>query len=155
MIPKLLSKSAVVRLANRFRKQHQKIVFTNGCFDLLHAGHVEYLERAKKFGDVLILGLNSDRSVRKLKGKGRPINSERDRARVLAGLSSVDLITIFNEDTPRQLILAIQPDVLVKGSDWKVASIAGAAEVLGRGGSVKRIRLLKGRSTTNLLKKLK
>lgn len=154
MIPKLLSKSAVVRLANRFRKQRKKIVFTNGCFDLLHAGHVDYLERAKKFGDVLILGLNSDRSVRNLKGKGRPINSQIDRARVLAGLTSVDCITVFDEPTPLKLILAVKPDVLVKGSDWKISSISGAHEVKKWGGTVRRVRLLPGRSTTNLLKKL-
>jgi len=130
-------------------------VFTNGCFDILHAGHVEYLERARKFGDVLILGLNSDKSTKRLKGPGRPVNSQKDRARILAGLAAIDYVTIFNEDTPRNLIRLIRPHVLVKGADWKIASIAGAKEVLSWGGKIKRVRLLKGRSTTQILKKVK
>ena len=155
MNSKLYSQRAIARIANRFRKNQKKIVFTNGCFDILHAGHVEYLERAKKFGNILILGLNSDSSTRRLKGPGRPVNSEKDRARVLAGLASIDFITIFNEDTPAKLIRAIRPDFLVKGADWKVSSIAGSTDVLSWGGKVKRVRLLKGRSTTGILKKVK
>jgi len=155
MNPKLYSQRAIIQIANRLRKNRKKIVFTNGCFDLLHAGHVEYLERARKFGDVLILGLNSDHSTRRLKGRGRPVNSEQDRARVLAGLASVDYITIFNEDTPAKLIRSVRPNILVKGSDWKVRSIAGSADILSWGGKVRRVRLLKGRSTTQILKKVK
>lgn len=155
MNSKLYSRRAIVQLANRLKKNRKKVVFTNGCFDILHAGHVQYLERAKKFGDVLILGLNSDISTRRLKGAGRPINTQKDRATVLAGLACVDYITIFNEDTPARLIQSISPDVLVKGSDWKISLISGANHVLSRGGKVKRIRLLKGRSTTAILKKAK
>lgn len=155
MNSKLYSHQAIVQLVNRLKKNRKKVVFTNGCFDILHAGHVQYLERAKKFGDVLILGLNSDTSTRRLKGAGRPINTQKDRATVLAGLACVDYITIFNEDTPARLIQSISPDVLVKGSDWKISLISGANHVLSRGGKVKRIRLLKGRSTTAILKKAK
>ncbi len=155
MNPKLYSQHTIFQIVNRLRKRRKKIVFTNGCFDILHAGHVEYLERAKRFGDVLILGLNSDRSTKRLKGSGRPINSQKDRARVLAGLACIDYITIFNEETPLKLIKKIRPNVLVKGSDWKIKSIAGSSDVLGWGGKVKRIRFLKGRSTTGILKKLK
>ncbi len=155
MNSKLYSRRSIVQITNRLRKNRKKIVFTNGCFDILHAGHVEYLERAKKFGDVLILGLNSDASTKRLKGAGRPVNSQKDRARVLAGLACIDYISIFNEDTPRNLIHLIRPHILVKGSDWKISSISGAADVFSWGGKVKRVRLLKGRSTTNILKKVK
>lgn len=155
MNSKLYSRRSIAQIASRLRKNRKKIVFTNGCFDILHAGHVEYLERAKKFGDVLILGLNSDASTKRLKGTGRPVNSQKDRARVLAGLASIDYISIFNEDTPRNLIRLIKPHILVKGADWKISSIAGAPEVFSWGGQVKRVRLLKGRSTTNILKKVK
>lgn len=155
MNPKLYSHRAIIQLTQRFRKNRKKIVFTNGCFDILHAGHVQYLERARKLGDLLILGLNSDASTRRLKGAGRPVNTQNDRATVLAGLTCVDYITIFNENTPAKLIQSISPDVLVKGSDWKVSSISGANHVLSRGGTVKRIHLLKGRSTTNILKRLR
>ena len=137
------------------RRAGKRVVFTNGCFDILHAGHVQYLEQAKRLGDVLVIGLNSDRSTRKLKGPGRPINSERDRAQVLSALSCVDRISIFNEETPRRLICAIRPHVLVKGADWSLTEIAGRHELLSWGGTVKRIRLLKGRSTTKILEQMK
>jgi len=114
-----------------------------------------YLERAKRLGDFLVLGLNSDRSTRRLKGSGRPVNAERDRALVLSGLSCVDQITIFNEDTPLELIKAIRPHILIKGADWPLRSIAGYQEVRSWGGKVKRVPLLKGRSTTGILKKVK
>ncbi|MBI1978264.1 MAG: D-glycero-beta-D-manno-heptose 1-phosphate adenylyltransferase [Candidatus Omnitrophica bacterium] len=153
MIPKLSSRTAIARWARNLRRQGRQIVFTNGCFDLLHAGHVMYLEQAKKFGDILIVGLNSDRSTRKLKGRGRPINSEQDRARVLGALSCVDRVTVFPEETPLNLIKLIRPHVLVKGADWPLSSIAGYPEILSWSGRVKRIKLLKGRSTTAIIKK--
>ena len=137
------------------RRGGRQIVFTNGCFDILHAGHVQYLERAKNLGDFLVVGLNSDRSVRKLKGKNRPVNSQNDRALVLAGLSAVDCILIFDEETPLNLIKKVQPHILVKGADWSVNSIAGAKEVKSWGGKVKLIPLLKGRSSSGILKKIK
>lgn len=153
MISKLCSRTTIVRWARNLRRRGKRIVFTNGCFDLLHAGHVMYLERAKKFGDVLIVGLNSDRSTRKLKGRGRPINSEHDRARVLGALSCVDRISIFPEETPLHLIKLVRPHVLVKGADWPLSLIAGYPEILSWGGRIKRIKLLKGRSTTTIIKK--
>ena len=137
------------------RRGGRQIVFTNGCFDILHAGHVQYLERAKNLGDFLVVGLNSDRSVRKLKGKNRPVNSQNDRALVLAGLTAVDCVSVFDEETPLNLIKKVRPHILVKGADWKVSSIAGAREVKNWGGKVKLIPLLKGRSTSGILKKIK
>lgn len=155
MIPKLYSHRALSAWARRMRRARKRVVFTNGCFDILHAGHVQYLEQAKRMGDFLVLGLNSDRSVRKLKGAGRPINSEQDRARILAALSCIDRIAIFDDETPLRLIKAVKPHVLVKGADWSVSSIAGSREVLSWGGKVRRIPLLKGRSTSGILKKIK
>lgn len=155
MISKLYSSRALGERARRLRKRGKRIIFTNGCFDILHAGHVDYLSRAKKMGDVLVVGLNSDSSTRKLKGPGRPVNSEQDRARVLSALSCVDHIVIFNEETPRKLIGIVRPHILVKGADWPLPSIAGRKEVLSWGGQVRRIRLLKGRSTSGILKKVK
>jgi D-beta-D-heptose 7-phosphate kinase / D-beta-D-heptose 1-phosphate adenosyltransferase len=135
------------------RRQRKRIVFTNGCFDLLHAGHVDYLEKARKLGDVLVVGLNSDRSVRRLKGAGRPMTRQSDRVKVLKALSCVDYVIPFNEATPIDLIRAIQPHYLVKGSDWQRHKISGANEILSWGGKVKRIKLLPGRSTTEIIKK--
>ncbi|HOQ80848.1 MAG TPA: adenylyltransferase/cytidyltransferase family protein, partial [Candidatus Cloacimonadota bacterium] len=121
---KIKSLEELVQLRHTF--SNQKVVFTNGCFDIIHAGHVLYLEEAKKCGDILILGLNSDSSVKRLKGNSRPINNQTDRAIVLAGLSSVDYVVIFDQDDPYDLISAIQPDVLVKGGDWKIEQIIGS-----------------------------
>ncbi|OGW84356.1 MAG: hypothetical protein A3C35_01640 [Omnitrophica bacterium RIFCSPHIGHO2_02_FULL_46_11] len=154
MIPKLYSHRALSRWARRMRQKHKRIVFTNGCFDILHAGHVQYLERAKRLGDYLVIGLNSDKSVRKIKGAGRPINSEKERARVLGALRFVDGIAIFNDETPLRLIKTVKPHILVKGADWAIQSIAGSREVSSWGGKVKRIPLLKGRSTSAILKKI-
>ncbi|MBI4372642.1 MAG: D-glycero-beta-D-manno-heptose 1-phosphate adenylyltransferase [Candidatus Omnitrophica bacterium] len=155
MPSKLSSRKSLSEWAKRMRRNSKKIVFTNGCFDLLHAGHVDYLEQAKRMGNFLVVGLNSDSSARKLKGPGRPVNSERDRARVLNALSCVDQISIFNELTPIKLIQAVRPHVLVKGADWPLRAIAGYPEVLSWGGKVRRVRLLKGRSTSGILKKVK
>ena len=133
----------------------QKVVFTNGCFDILHSGHVLYLEEAKSLGDILVVGLNSDESVRRLKGNERPINSEHERAIVLSGLSFVDYVIVFNEDTPYELIKTIQPDILVKGGDWAVESIVGYDIVLRKGGVVKSLLFKEGVSTTSIIDKLK
>ena len=135
-------------------KKHKKtIVFTNGCFDILHLGHIRYLEAAKRLGDVLVVGLNSDSSVRKIK-PGRPINNQESRAGVLTALECVDFITIFNQDTPLKLIKLFKPDILVKGADWKEEDIVGADFVQSYGGKVKTIKYLKGYSTTSLIEKI-
>lgn len=139
---------------NAWKQAKQKIVFTNGCFDLLHAGHVTYLEAAKKRGDKLILGLNTDRSVRALKGKTRPVVNEQDRARVLAALESVDAVILFDEDTPLKLIKATKPHVIAKGSDYTAAQVIGGKEVKSWGGEIALIDLVEGRSTSNIIRKL-
>lgn len=133
------------------RRQGRRVVFTNGCFDILHAGHVKLLEEARSLGDYLVVGLNSDASVRRLKGNGRPRNLQDDRAAVLAAIRWVDEVVIFEEDTPLELILRLRPDVLVKGGDYGPGAIVGEDEVLGWGGSVHRVTLLPGRSTSALL----
>lgn len=135
-----------------YRRRRQKIVFTNGVFDILHLGHVQYLTKAKSLGDVLVVGLNTDASVRRLKGKSRPIQNQRDRAIILAALRMVDHVVLFSEDTPEKLIKLVKPDVLVKGADYKITEIVGADFVRSYGGSVKRIRLTPGRSTTSIIK---
>ena len=135
-------------------KDGKKIVFTNGCFDILHAGHVRYLTEAKKFGDILIVGLNSDASVKKLKGNSRPINSEQDRAEVLLGLKAVDEVVIFSEQTAENLISKIQPDIYVKGGDYNLENLPEAKIVQSYGGEVKFINLVEGRSTSNIIKKI-
>jgi rfaE bifunctional protein nucleotidyltransferase chain/domain len=138
----------------RLRSKGKRIVFTNGCFDILHVGHVDYLSMARKMGDVLVIGLNSDSSVRKIKGKGRPVNSQLDRARVLSALEPVDYISIFGESTPEKLIKRLRPDILVKGGDWKLDNIVGGKFVRSCGGKVRRIPFVKGYSTTSVLKKI-
>lgn len=151
---KICDNAQLAELVSRWKANQQKIVFTNGCFDLLHAGHVTYLEAAKKTGDKLILGLNTDRSVSALKGPTRPVVHEGDRARVLAALASVDAVILFDEDTPLQLIDAIRPDIIVKGDDYTEDQVVGGTEVKSWGGSVKLIPLVQGRSTSNIIKKL-
>jgi len=133
----------------------KKVVFTNGCFDIIHRGHVEYLEDAKALGDTLIVGLNSDKSISELKGPNRPINKEEDRARVLLGLKSVDGVIIFEEDTPLNLIKIVKPDVLVKGGDWKIEDIVGNEFVLERGGEVYSLPFRAGHSTTDIIEKIR
>jgi rfaE bifunctional protein nucleotidyltransferase chain/domain len=139
---------------NGWKNKKESIVFTNGCFDILHAGHIHYLNQAKSLADHLIIGLNSDRSVKVLKGSARPINKELDRATVLAALEVVDLVIIFDEDDPLLLIKHIMPDVLVKGGDWKIDQIIGASEVISNGGIVKSLGFLKGYSSTSIIEKL-
>lgn len=138
-----------------FRRAGQTIAFTNGCFDILHFGHVSYLNAAKRNNRILVVGLNSDESVKRLKGPDRPVNREMNRAGVLAGLESVDFVVIFKEDTPEHLIAQLQPDVLIKGADWKGKTVAGADTVKARGGKVEFIKYLDGLSTSNILKSIK
>lgn len=153
--PRVLGGGDLESCIQHYRNQHKKIVFTNGCFDLLHIGHVSYLEEAKKLGDILVVGINSDASVSKLKGPTRPIQNEQDRSRILAALKSVDHTVIFTEETPLNLIKAVKPDVLVKGGDWKPEQIVGSDFVLANGGSVKSLNFVDGKSTTAIIKKSK
>lgn len=151
---KVCDLTQLIEKVDGWKKAQQKIVFTNGCFDLLHAGHVTYLEAAKKRGDKLILGLNTDRSVSAIKGPTRPVVNETDRARVLAALESVDAVILFDEDTPLNLINSIQPHVIAKGSDYTASQVVGGKEVESWGGEIALIDLVEGRSTSNIIKKL-
>ena len=139
----------------RAKRNGRKVVFTNGCFDLLHPGHIHSLETAREFGDLLIVGLNSDESVRALKGPGRPVLPEQERAEILAALECVDVVVIFNEPTPREIIAALLPDILVKGGDWPGDQIVGREEVEAAGGKVERVEVLPGYSTTEILQKIR
>lgn len=140
-----------MQLRNTLRAEGRRVVFTNGVFDILHAGHVTYLEQARALGDVLVLGLNTDDSVRRLKGPERPINNEGDRARVVSALRAVDHVILFGDDTPINIITALMPDVLVKGGDYTRETIVGADEVEAHGGVVCTIPLVEGRSTTAII----
>ncbi|MEG6550619.1 D-glycero-beta-D-manno-heptose 1-phosphate adenylyltransferase [Desulfocurvibacter africanus] len=151
--PKLRSRSEIIAVLAPLRPV-SSIVFTNGCYDILHPGHVDLLQRARSMGDVLVLGLNSDESVRRLKGPTRPVNRLAERAFVLAGLECVDYIVSFDEDTPLELIKAVQPKVLIKGGDWSVENIVGRDVVEAAGGSVHSLPLLPGYSTTGLIRRL-
>ena len=137
-----------------WRAQGQKIVFTNGCFDILHLGHVDYLEKSRQLGDKLVLGLNTDASISRIKGPSRPLQDEMSRARVMASLLFVDAVVLFDDDTPLELIKAVQPDILVKGDDYTIENIVGQDVVTARGGEVKTVPLVKGYSTTNVVKKI-
>ncbi len=148
---KVIRRRPAAAVFSRLRRAGKRIVFTNGCFDILHAGHARYLRRASAMGDVLVVGLNGDGSVRRLKGDGRPIQTEADRAYLLASLACVSYVVVFSEDTPSALIEDVVPHVLVKGGDWKGKTIAGADFVRSRGGVVKTISFLKGRSTTSII----
>ncbi len=143
------------RFVQRLRGAGKGIVFTNGVFDLLHPGHLRYLQHARSLGDALIVGVNSDRSVRAIKGPGRPVNSEVERAEVLAALACVDAVAIFDEDTPHELIAALQPDSLVKGADWADDAIVGRDIVEARGGRVVRVTIEPGYSTTSILERIR
>ncbi len=146
---KVLQKTDLLRTCSRLRAAGRKIVFTNGCFDILHIGHVRYLAKAKKLGDILVVGLNSDKSVSRIK-PGRPVNDEKARAEVLAALSSVDYVTIFTEPTPYRLIKSLRPDILVKGGDWKKEEIVGS-DIAGQTFSLPYTR---GASTTGIIEKI-
>ena len=151
---KIKSLAAIKKIAANLKNQGRKIVFTNGCFDLLHVGHVRYLQKAKKLGDVLIVGLNTDHSVKLIKGKNRPIISQKERAEVLASLGCVDYVVLFNEPDPLKIIKAIQPDILVKGADWDKNQIVGREIVEKAGGKVVRISLVPGASSTKIIEKI-
>jgi len=150
----LIPRAGITRLIARLKRGGKKIVFTNGVFDILHRGHVEYLSKAKSFGDILIVGLNTDASVRRIKGGQRPIQKQNDRAAILLALQAVDYVVLFGEDTPEKLIRQVRPDVLVKGADYKISDIVGSDFVRSYGGKVKRVKLTKGCSTSKLLTKL-
>jgi len=154
-VGKIKSFEKIKSIASGLRKKRKRIVFTNGCFDILHYGHIKYLEKCRRLGDVLIIGLNSDASVRKIKGKKRPVTREKERVAILSALAAVDYITLFNEPTPERLIAAVAPDVLAKGGDWKKREIAGGGHVKKHGGSVVTIPFVKGYSTTRILKRIK
>lgn len=152
---RILNRSDLSDAVEKWRAEGKVIVFTNGCFDIIHRGHVEYINKAKKMGDILVLGLNSDQSVRKLKGAGRPYVSEIDRAYILSQLIPVDAVSIFEEETPLNLIKVVKPDVLVKGGDYSIDNIVGKNEVEQDGGTVVAIPLVEGKSTTGLIEKIK
>ena len=155
MNKKLVARGDIEKLCRRLRRQKKKIVFTNGVFDIIHRGHVDYLIRAKRLGDVLIVGLNTDKSVKIFKGPNRPINRQADRAVVLAALEMVDYIILFGEGTPQKLISQVMPDFLVKGADYKISEIVGADFVKSYGGKVIRVRMTPEKSTTALISRLK
>jgi rfaE bifunctional protein nucleotidyltransferase chain/domain len=150
---RFVTRAELIQLRLTWRAAGKRVVFTNGCYDLLHRGHVRLLEQARSMGDVLVLGLNTDASVQRMKGPSRPLMCQEDRAAVAAGLAAVDAVTLFDEDTPRELIAALLPDVLVKGADWS-HFIAGREEVEAAGGVVQTIPLEAGFSTTNLVEKI-
>lgn len=153
---RIFDRISAVRMVNVWRLKSDRIVFTNGCFDILHRGHVEYLQEAAALGNRLVVGVNSDASVRRLgKGDDRPLNDQDSRAKVLAALRCVDAVVIFDEDTPLEMITALQPDVVAKGGDWKPEQIVGADVVKARGGEVRSLKLVDGFSTTALVEKIR
>ncbi len=154
-IQKIVTWPALQNQVLRWREAGERIVFTNGCFDILHYGHVDYLARAAALGDRLLVGLNSDASVSRLKGPHRPIQGEASRLRVMAALGFVDAVTLFEQDTPLELILQVMPDVLVKGGDWQPAQIVGAEQVLAAGGEVHSLPFIPGYSTTAIEEKIR
>lgn len=155
LFEKITDRKSLEKKISKLKIDNKKIVFSNGCFDIIHRGHVEYLAKASNFGDILILGLNSDASVRKLKGENRPVQDQNTRALILAAFSFVDFVIIFDEETPYELIKLIKPDFLVKGSDYKPEEISGFDILQSYGGQVKTIELVKGHSTTNIIERLK
>ena len=152
---KLIEQSKIEELTNQIKKQGKTIVATNGCFDILHVGHVRYLKKSKEFGDVLIVGLNSDASVRSIKGPNRPINNEFDRAEVLCALNSVDYVVLFDEDSPRDLLELIKPNVYTKGADYTLKALPEADVILKNNGWVEFIDFVEGKSTTKIIDKMK
>lgn len=152
---RVVTRVEAIALVERLRKAGRRVAFTNGVFDLLHPGHVRYLQQARALGDALIVGLNSDASVRRNKGPGRPINPEGERGEIVAALDCVDAVVLFDEDTPADIVRACQPDILVKGADWPADQIVGRDTVESRGGRVVRIPVEEGHSTTTILQKIK
>lgn len=151
---KIKTKEEISEISKRLKSNEKIIVFTNGCFDILHSGHITYLYEAKKLGDILIVGLNSDSSIKRIKGEKRPILCEEERAYNLSALEMVDFIVIFDEDTPYELIKAIKPDILVKGGDWDIKKIVGKDIVESYGGKVISIPFVDGKSTTNIIQRI-
>ncbi len=152
---KILDLEEFIRIREQLKAEKKKLVFSNGCFDILHKGHVDYLEKARDLGDYLVLGLNTDASVKRLKGDQRPLQDQDSRARVMASLEFIDAVILFDEDTPGDLISAILPDILVKGNDYTLDNIVGADVVMENGGKVETIPLVEGYSTTSIIEKLK
>jgi D-glycero-beta-D-manno-heptose 1-phosphate adenylyltransferase len=148
------TREEIISVRKQLRAENKKVVFTNGVFDILHSGHIDYLTKSKALGDVLIVGLNSDKSVKNIKGDKRPIINEEDRAVILASLKPVDFVVLFDEDTPAKLIDAIIPDVLVKGADWALDKIEGRETVLKNGGEVKNIKFINEQSTSKIIQKI-
>jgi rfaE bifunctional protein nucleotidyltransferase chain/domain len=153
--PAVMSLDDIILRFGREKRNGKRVVFTNGCFDLLHPGHIQSLESARALGDALIVGINSDASVKRLKGPGRPVLPEQERAEILASLESVDAVLIFDEPTPQRVIAALLPDILIKGSDWAADQIVGREEVEAAGGKVVRAEVVQGYSTTEILKKIR
>lgn len=151
----LVKREELDKLLSDLRKEHKTIVTTNGCFDILHVGHVRYLEQAKSYGDVLIVALNSDKSVKKIKGESRPINNENDRAEVLSALRSVDYVVLFEEESPIDLLLHIKPDVHTKGADYTIETLPEAKGIMDAGGRIEFIPFVQGKSTTSVIEKMK
>ena len=150
----VVSREDILDIVENLKKQGKRTVFTNGCFDILHIGHVRYLKKSAKFGDIMIIGLNSDASVKRLKGESRPINNELDRAELLSELGFVDYVVIFEEDTPEALLDEIKPNIYTKGADYTIETLPEASVVLKNGGKVEFIDLVAGKSTTNVIKKI-
>ncbi len=147
----ILSRASMKFMREKFKEENKKVVFTNGVFDIIHSGHIDYLIKAKALGDILIVGLNSDSSVKRIKGEKRPIINQSDRAFVLSNLKPVDYVVLFEEDTPLEIIKAIVPDVLVKGADWSLDKIVGSDVVLNNGGEVKNISFVNDQSTSRIV----
>ncbi|MEA5259290.1 D-glycero-beta-D-manno-heptose 1-phosphate adenylyltransferase [Arcicella aquatica] len=152
---KVVTLNEVIERAENWQSEGKKIVFTNGCFDIVHLGHIDYLEKARNLGDKLILGLNTDASVKRLKGESRPVVNEYARSRMMAAFEFIDAVVLFDEPTPKELIEKVKPDILVKGDDYTIETIVGADFVIEKGGEVKTIPLVKGYSTTSLIEKIK
>jgi len=151
----LIKKENLDDLLKKLRSENKTIVTTNGCFDILHVGHVRYLEKTKSFGDVLIVALNSDKSVKSIKGETRPINNENDRAEVLSGLKSVDYVVLFDEDSPINLLLQMKPDVYTKGADYTIETLPEAKPIMEAGGRIEFISFVEGKSTTSIIEKMR
>jgi rfaE bifunctional protein nucleotidyltransferase chain/domain len=154
LLKKITELSALKTQVTRWKSEGKKVVFTNGVFDLLHIGHITYLSKAAELGDKLIIGLNSDASVKRIKGESRPVNEQNSRAALLASFFFVDAVVVFGEDTPLDLITTLMPDVLIKGADYSIENIVGAKEIIANGGEVKTITFVEGYSSTSIIKKI-
>ncbi len=151
MANNILNRKEILEKRKEIEAEKKKVVFTNGCFDILHAGHVDYLNKSKRLGDILIVGINSDSSVKNIKGEKRPVIKEDERAELVANLKAVDFVTFFDENTPKELIDELVPDVLVKGADWKIENIVGSDVVIKNGGEVKTIEFVSQQSTSKII----